>query len=90
MRKFIAALLLTGLVWASGAVAQSPTAPLPTFPTEQQARQHCPNDNVVWLNLPTGVYHLQGQRWYGQTNSGAYVCRAEADRAGLRGSMNGQ
>jgi hypothetical protein len=60
------------------------------FPTEQSAQQHCPADAVVWLNLPTGVYHFKGQRWYGRTKSGAYVCRQEADMAGDRGSLNGQ
>ena len=39
MRKFIAVLLLTGLAWSFGAVAQSPTAPLATFPNEQQAQR---------------------------------------------------
>ena len=52
MRKFIVVLLLTGLVWSYGAVAQSPTAPLVTFPSEQQAQQHCPADTVVWV--PSG------------------------------------
>jgi hypothetical protein len=45
---------------------------------------------VVWLNLPSGIYHLKGQRWYGRTKSGAYVCKQEADKAGDRGSLNGQ
>jgi len=45
---------------------------------------------VVWLNLPTGIYHFQGQRWYGLTNRGAYVCQREADRAGIRATQNGQ
>ena len=89
MRKFIAVLLLTGLVWP-GAVAQSPTAPLATFPNEQQARQHCPADTVVWVNLPSGIYHFKGERWYGNTKSGAYVCQREADRAGDRATRNGQ
>jgi hypothetical protein len=45
---------------------------------------------VVWLNLPTGIYHFQGQRWYGLTNRGAYVCQREADQAGVRATRNGQ
>jgi hypothetical protein len=90
MRKITAVLLLTALAWAGAAVAQSPTAPLPTFPTEQQAQQHCPADTVVWVNLPTGIYHFQGERWYGNTKSGAYVCQREVDRAGDRATRNGQ
>jgi hypothetical protein len=60
------------------------------FPTEQQAQQHCPKDVVVWLNLSTGVYHLKGERWFGKSKSGAFVCEKEADQAGDRASRNGQ
>jgi hypothetical protein len=81
----VVALLLPGV-----AVALSPTTPLTNFPTEAQAQQHCSADTIVWLNLPTGIYHAKGQRWYGRTKSGAYVCRTEADHAGMRGSLNGQ
>lgn len=57
---------------------------LQTFSTEQSAKQHCPTDTVVWLNLPTGIYHYKGQHWYGNTKSGTYVCQKEADKAGDR------
>ena len=57
---------------------------LQTFNTEQLAKQHCPTDTVVWLNLPTDIYHYKGQHWYGNTKSGAYVCQKEADQAGDR------
>ena len=83
--------VLIGLVAFSGvAVALLPSAPLSTFPSEIQAQQHCHSETVVWLNLPSGVYHYKGERWYGRTNGGAFVCRAEADRAGDRASRNGQ
>jgi hypothetical protein len=62
----------------------------PLFPTEQSAQLHCPTDTVVWLNIPTHIYHFKDQRWYGRTKSGAYVCKQEADVAGDRGSLNGQ
>lgn len=65
-------------------------AELTTFTTEQEAQQHCPADTVVWLNLPTGIYHLKGERWYGRTKNGAYVCEKEADQAGDRLTRNGQ
>ena len=65
-------------------------AELTTFTNEQDAQQHCPSDTIVWLNLPTGIYHLKGERWYGRTRHGAYVCEKEADRAGDRPTRNGQ
>jgi|GEM_PF-4658131 hypothetical protein len=32
----------------------------------------------------------EGQRWYGNTNSGAYVCEHDADQTGDRPANNGQ
>ena len=68
-----------------------PAAPaLTLFSTEEQAQQHCPGDVVVWLNLPTRIYHWKGMRWYGRTKHGAFVCKKEADAAGDRDTRNGQ
>jgi hypothetical protein len=60
------------------------------FQTERDAKGHCPTDAVVWVNTKTGVYHLKGERWYGATKQGAYVCRKEADAEGDRMTRNGQ
>lgn len=86
--RLLAALL--ALLMVCMTPSSSSAASLSTFSTEQQAQQHCPADTVVWLNLPTGVYHFQGQRWYGNTKNGAYVCQKEADKAGDRATRNGQ
>ena len=64
--------------------------PAQRFRSEQEATHHCPNDSVVWVNTKTGVYHLKGERWYGATKDGAYVCRKEADAEGDRMTRNGQ
>jgi hypothetical protein len=83
MRRLILLLvLLVSLV--------APAFALDMFPTESEAQKHCPADVVVWLNFPTGVYHFKGQRWYGTTKSGAYVCKKEADKEGDRATRNGQ
>lgn len=63
---------------------------LDQFSTEQAAQNHCPSDIVVWVNLPTGIFHYKGQRWYGTTKKGAYVCQQEAIKEGDRPSRNGQ
>ncbi|MDP2144544.1 MAG: hypothetical protein Q8J80_10510 [Gallionella sp.] len=47
------------------------------FDSEQAAQQHCPSDTVIWMNLRSGSVHAKGQRWYGKTHVGAYVCRKE-------------
>jgi hypothetical protein len=63
---------------------------LEKFYSEAQAQHHCPKDIVVWLNLPTMIWHTKGARWYGATKNGAYVCREEAAKEDARGSRNGQ
>jgi len=60
------------------------------FQSEQEAKAHCPHGTVVWVNTKSGVYHFKGQRWYGNTNRGAYLCRKEADAEGDRATKNGQ
>ena len=60
MRNLIAALAILIALVAIPTYAQNTRPAL--FNTEQQSPQHCPADTVVWLNLPTGVYHFQGER----------------------------
>lgn len=70
-------------------IVASDTLP-PLFDSETAAQAHCPRDVVVWLNIPSGIYHYKGERWYGRTKHGAYACEKEAIRAGDRASENGQ
>jgi len=55
-----------------------------TFGDEQAAQRHCPADTVVWLNTTSANYHLKGDPWYALTQRGAYVCKVEADKDGMR------
>jgi hypothetical protein len=71
-------------------IAHAHAAELTTFTSEQEAQRHCPADTVVWLNLPIGLYHLKGERWYGRTKHGAFVCEKEAGQAADRASRNSQ
>lgn len=56
------------------------------YDTEAAATSHCRGDEVVWLNVKTGVYHAKGTEYYGNTKNGAYACRKDADAAGDRAS----
>jgi hypothetical protein len=67
-----------------------PAVALETFTDEAKAQQHCPKDIVVWLNLPTMIWHYKGQRWYANTIHGAFACEKEAEAGGARGTRNGQ
>jgi hypothetical protein len=83
LRRSIVGLLI-GLTLAFPAFA------LEKFTSEALARQHCPADTVVWLNLPTMIWHYKGERWYGRTKDGAFVCEKEAAASGARSTHNGQ
>jgi hypothetical protein len=82
IRRIAFALVLVG--FPGSAVAQE------LFQTQTSAQQHCPSDTVVWLNTRSGVYHFQGERYYGNTEQGAFVCERDADTAGDRATKNGQ
>jgi hypothetical protein len=76
-----AALILTA-VEASAAV--SPVVPLATFQTERAAQDNCPNGIVIWVDPHSRTYYYRGQNRYGSTKGGAFACRDDANRAGLR------
>ena len=84
------AIVLAAVLFVSALCEAYANPPAPHFHSEQEAKQHCPNDTIVWVNTKTAVYHLRGERWYGATKDGAYVCRKEADAEGDRMTRNGQ
>ena len=50
----------------------------------------CPGDRPVWVNTRSGVYHYQGERYYGSTKNGEFMCEKAAKAAGDRATRNGQ
>ena len=82
MKAIVRVLIVATLVIGS---AFPTAAAITLFSAEGEAQQHCPSDVVVWLNLPTHIYHWKGMRWYGNTKNGSYVCKKEADENGNRG-----
>jgi hypothetical protein len=67
------------------APAQQPPAPKGNatleagqFTDEASAKARCPSDTVVWVNLPSKIYHFAGTKSYGTTKRGAYMCEKEA------------
>jgi hypothetical protein len=45
---------------------------------------------TVWVNTSSGVYHYEGERWYGKTKHGQFMKESEAVKAGYRRTENGQ
>jgi len=52
------------------------------FQFEQQAQQHCPSDSVVWADPALHLYNVKGERWYGATKGGAYLCLRDGEKQG--------
>ncbi len=99
MLRHVVALMVLGLALpaAAPATAQTTSRPpsvaaspaLPT-PASSAGAISCPGDKVVWVNTRSGIYHFQGERWFGNTQQGKYLCEHEADREGDRPTHNGQ
>jgi hypothetical protein len=50
----------------------------------------CPGDQVVWVNKNSGVYHFKGERYFGSTKNGKFICEKDALHEGDRPTRNGQ
>jgi hypothetical protein len=64
----------------------TPPAGAGQFQSEAQAKSQCPTDLVVWVNLTSKIYHFAGNKNYGTTKAGAYMCEKEATAQGFRAS----
>jgi hypothetical protein len=78
---------------APGPSPAQPSAPRSTatleagqFADEAAAKASCPTDTVVWVNLPSKIYHFAGTKSYGTTKRGAYMCERAAITAENRAS----
>ncbi len=69
---------------------------LPSLATAQTsshippASMTCPGDKLVWVNTRSHVYHFQGERYFGSTKEGKFICEHAADKEGDRPTHNGQ
>jgi hypothetical protein len=74
----------------TGAAPPAATAPTGAnqYATEGQAKFRCMNGTVVWANLDSKIYHFSGNKTYGQTKSGAYMCERDATAQGMRAAKN--
>jgi hypothetical protein len=76
-------LILFAILDLPSAYAQTPNHTPPAGMT-------CPGDKLVWVNTRSGVYHFQGERYFGSTKQGKFICERDADKEGDRPTRNGQ
>ena len=50
----------------------------------------CPGDKLVWVNTRSHVYHFQGERYFGSTKQGKFMCETAADKAIDRRTMGSE
>lgn len=43
---------------------------------------------MVWANPDSRIYHFSGNKNYGNTKSGAYMCEKETTASGMRAAKN--
>jgi hypothetical protein len=75
--------LVGALVASGGAFGQTPLHQPP-------AGMMCTGDKLVWVNTRSHVYHFKGERYFGSTKEGKFICERDADKEGDRPTRNGQ
>jgi hypothetical protein len=78
------------LVLLAAGTGVSAAQPLSLYQNEDQARQYCRADTVVWLDFATRRYYVAGQPRYGKGSNAVFTCRTEARRSGYRRSLFGR
>ena len=53
---------------------------------EDVAARTPPGPGMVWVNTASGVFHREGDRYFGKTKEGKFMTEAEALKAGYRES----
>ncbi len=80
--SLVAPLLATGLMaGAAHAVGN-------LYSTEEQARQVCVSDAVVWVDINHNRYYLAGSEKYGK-GDGAYTCQKATHAQGYTAAKEG-
>jgi hypothetical protein len=47
-----------------------------------------PGDKIVWVNTRSGVYHFEGERYFGSTQEGKFMSEHDAGAEGNRPRRN--
>jgi competence protein ComEA len=70
----------------SGESAASSSSSREKAPEASKPAGPPPAKGMVWVNTASGVYHYEGDQWYGNTKEGKYMTEQDAIKAGYRAS----
>lgn len=59
------------------------------YATEAAAKSACGSDTVVWGNTSSKVFHMSGNKYYGHTSHGSYMCEKQATAGGYHAAKGG-
>lgn len=93
--KVLTTLSVLALLAGAGTAHAAKTTPAPTagssatthmaagqFSSESAAKESCGSNPVVWVNKSSKVIHPSGDKYFGKTKSGAFMCQNTAEQAG--------
>jgi len=75
---------------AASAPAPAATTTAKTTPKQPTAANNAAcGASMVWANTDSKVYHMPGDRWFGNTKKGQCMTEADAQKAGYRAAKEG-
>jgi hypothetical protein len=80
----LAAIALAALTACSGGKSNSAGSPQPSAEPTAAATPDCNGEAPVWVLQRAKVYLVPGDRLYGKTKHGEYMCRSQAHAEGYR------
>jgi hypothetical protein len=76
--------------FAFAAIVGSSALMFSPLPARADSMPSCAaGDQVVWENGSSKVYHVKGDKYFGNTKSGQYTCQSDAEKAGYHQSRSG-
>lgn len=78
MKGLFVIALMGGIALTASALAADVT--VHEFENLKDAKKQCGAHNVVWINLSSNIYHLEGSADFGNTKNGAYACQDEVEQ----------
>jgi hypothetical protein len=76
--------------FAFAAIVGSSALMFSSLPARADSMPSCAaGDPVVWENGSSKVYHVKGDKYFGNTKSGQYACQSDAEKGGYHQSRSG-